>query len=170
MSNVLTVARQHSGNDEPGRPHFASAMVELGYVKSPSHAFNKYLGNGKLGDVKSLWPSLSTVVQWVLQSGGVAVIAHPRKYRMTMSKLRRLITDFIAVGGQGIEVCTSGQKQGEIGLLADLCGQYSLMASQGSDFHFPGTSWCELGRNLSIPRGVPLVLDHISPIGGNGAQ
>ncbi|PIE44407.1 MAG: phosphatase [Gammaproteobacteria bacterium] len=164
MTGVLELAREHSGHDVPGRPHFAEAMVELGYVANTSVAFSQYLGSGKLGDVKSLWPDLQTVVEWVTAAGGVAVIAHPRKYKMTTSKLRRLIVDFIAAGGQAIEVVTSGQKQGDTGLLVELCRQYELLASLGSDFHFPGANWCELGRNLPIPAGVDLVCNHIQPM------
>ncbi|PID41564.1 MAG: phosphatase [Proteobacteria bacterium] len=161
MSGVLELACEKSGNHAPGRPHFAASMVELGYVSDHSQAFRKYLGSGKPGDVRSLWPDLQTVVRWVVEAGGVAVIAHPRKYKITMSKLRRLVVDFTDAGGRGIEVVTSGQKQGETGLLSDLCRQYELLASQGSDFHHPGANWCELGQNLSIPSGVPLVVDHI---------
>ena len=143
-----------SSGQAPGRPHIASAMVEKNYVSSVSAAFKKYLGAGKIGDVKSVWPELQEVVQWVVDAGGVAVIAHPRKYNMTVTKLRLLIADFKAYGGEGIEVITSGQKQGEIGLLADLCTKFELKGSLGSDFHSLSQPWVKLGAIPSLPKSV----------------
>ncbi len=144
----------HSLGQAPGRPHFAAAMVERQYVSNASLAFKKYLGAGKPGDVKSVWPELKEVVGWIVGAGGVAVIAHPRKYNMTMTKLRALIDDFISAGGEGIEVVTSGQKQGDIGLLADLCVRYGLKGSLGSDFHTPRQPWVKLGAIPSLPKSV----------------
>jgi predicted metal-dependent phosphoesterase TrpH len=129
-------------------------MVRLGYVKTAAEAFKNYLGSGKAGDVKNCWPSLETVVGWIVQSGGTAVIAHPRKYKMTLTKLRMLIADFKAHGGQGIEVCGSGQKQGEIGLLTELCQRFDLLGSVGSDFHSARFGWCDLGRIAPLPASV----------------
>ncbi len=143
-----------SSGQAPGRPHIAAAMVEKEYVKNVSTAFKKYLGAGKLGDVKSLWPSLNEVVSWIVNAGGMAVIAHPRKYNMTVTKLRSLIEDFVEVGGEGIEVITSGQKQGEIGLLADLTVRYGLKGSVGSDFHSPAHTWVNLGGIPKLPQSV----------------
>lgn len=147
-------ALKFSSGQAPGRPHIASAMVEHNYVANVSGAFKKYLGAGKVGDVRSVWPELEEVVQWIVEAGGVAVIAHPRKYNMTVTKLRSLIEDFKAHGGEGIEVITSGQKQGEIGLLADLCTKYQLKGSLGSDFHSPAQPWVRLGAIPSLPKSV----------------
>ena len=147
-------ALEFSSGQAPGRPHIASAMVEKNYVGNVSTAFKKYLGAGKVGDVRSVWPELEEVVQWINSAEGVAVIAHPRKYNMTVTKLRSLIQDFKAYGGEGIEVITSGQKQGEIGLLADLCSRYELKGSLGSDFHSPAQPWVKLGAIPSLPKSV----------------
>jgi 3',5'-nucleoside bisphosphate phosphatase len=147
-------ALEFSSGQAPGRPHIASAMVAKNYVSNVSVAFKKYLGAGKVGDVRSVWPELEEVVQWVVDAGGVAVIAHPRKYNMTVTKLRSLIEDFKAYGGDGLEVITSGQKQGEIGLLADLCSRYELKGSLGSDFHSLAQPWVKLGAIPSLPKSV----------------
>ena len=40
-----------SGN-APARPHFADYLVRAGFVKDRAEAFRKWLGAGKLGDVK----------------------------------------------------------------------------------------------------------------------
>ncbi|WP_250657948.1 PHP domain-containing protein [Alkalimarinus coralli] len=154
FSGLYDKALELSSGQAPGRPHIASAMVELGYVNSSAVAFKKYLGAGKVGDVKSVWPELNEVVSWIIDAGGVAIIAHPRKYNMTVTKLRSLIEDFVESGGEGLEVVTSGQKQGEIGLLADLCRKYGLKGSLGSDFHSPKQPWVRMGAIPPLPKSV----------------
>jgi predicted metal-dependent phosphoesterase TrpH len=138
----------------PGRPHFADVLLEKGLVSSMGDAFKKYLGAGKTGDVKNFWPEIETVTGWIKEAGGSAVIAHPRKYDMSLTKLRTLIQRFKEAGGDGIEVVTSGQKQGEVGLLSDLCQRMQLKGSVGSDFHSPKYAWAELGRIASLPKTV----------------
>ncbi|TNC82114.1 MAG: phosphatase [Oleiphilus sp.] len=141
----------------PGRPHFAQALVESGRLKNQQEAFKKYLGSGKVGDVKAGWPQLAEVVEWILASEGVAVIAHPRKYSMSLTKLRQMIEEFRDAGGIGLEVVVSGQKQGETGMLADLCMRYGMCASVGSDFHSTDFLWADLGR-------VPVLPARLTPV------
>ncbi|MDC0663445.1 PHP domain-containing protein [Marinobacter sp. SS21] len=157
---LLTLATEKAGGDVPGRPHFARALIEQGVVSDMNQAFNRHLGAGKPGDVKAFWPELAEVVRWVAAAGGIAVVAHPRKYKLTATKLRNLVADFKRAGGRAIEVSTSGQQSGDLGFLAELCRREELWASQGSDFHFPGAPWCELGRMEKLPAGLEPVWQH----------
>lgn len=154
IDDLLARASEAAGGDVPGRPHFAQVLTEAGVVNNTGQAFKRYLGAGKPGDVKAFWPELSEVVRWITEAGGVAVLAHPRKYQLTATKLRELTSDFRRAGGQAIEVSTSGQSSGDLGFLAELCRKEKLLASQGSDFHFPGAPWCELGRIMKMPDGL----------------
>lgn len=169
VTDFLAKATDKAAGDVPGRPHFARVLVEEGKVKDSAQAFKRYLGAGKPGDVKAFWPELSEVVQWITDAGGVAVLAHPRKYRMTATKLRNLVHDFIRAGGRSIEVSTSGQSSGDLGFLAELCRRQELLASQGSDFHFPGAPWCELGNIMKMPDGLEPVWHHFRQPAGQGA-
>ncbi|MDX1633399.1 MAG: PHP domain-containing protein [Marinobacter sp.] len=170
VPDLLDRARALADGDVPGRPHFAKALIEAGVVKDTNQAFKRYLGTGKPGDVKAYWPALETVVQWILDAGGVAVLAHPRKYKLTATKLRALVGDFQRAGGQSLEVITSGQSSGDLGFLAELCRREGLWASQGSDFHFPGAPWCELGRIPALPEGLVPVWQHFrQPVAGQSA-
>ncbi len=157
LPDLLLAAQEKSRNRFPGRPHFAQAMVAAGWVSNEQEAFKKYLGRGKPGDIQALWPDIETVIGWIVAAGGTAVIAHPRKYEMSLTKLRELIAEFKSFGGLGIEVVTSGQKQGEQGMLADLCRRFGMLASVGSDFHSPRFSWAELGRVSALPDSVEAV-------------
>ncbi|WP_203140694.1 PHP domain-containing protein [Marinobacter mangrovi] len=158
VDQLLEKATEAAGGDVPGRPHFARVLVDESVVRDSGQAFKRYLGAGKPGDVKACWPSLETVTRWITDAGGVAVVAHPRKYKMTATRLRELMKDFTACGGLGMEVLTSGQSSGDLGFLVELCRREGYLASQGSDFHFPGAPWCELGR---LPGALP---DGLEPI------
>ena len=160
VTNLLEKATLVSGGDVPGRPHFARVLVNEGKVKDVAQAFKRYLGAGKPGDVKAFWPELAEVVEWITAANGIAVLAHPRKYRMTATRLRSLVHDFMRAGGRSIEVSTSGQSSGDLGFLAELCRRQELLASQGSDFHFPGAPWCELGNIVKMPDGLEPVWHH----------
>jgi|AntDeeMinimDraft_5_1070356.scaffolds.fasta_scaffold01867_6 hypothetical protein len=154
VDDLLARATEYSGGDVPGRPHFARVLVDAGVVPRTAHAFKRYLGTGKPGDVKACWPELHEVVDWIGAAGGIAVLAHPRKYRLTATKLRALTSDFRKAGGRAIEVSVAGQSSGDLGFVAELARREELLASQGSDFHFPGAPWCELGRIMKMPEGL----------------
>lgn len=135
-----------------GRPHFAKAMVESGYVSSIDQAFKRYLGAGKVGDVKQHWPEIGDVVEMIVDAGGVAVLAHPMKYKITRTKLRRLIEDFCDAGGRAIEIISGAQKPHETADMLRLAERYELLSSCGSDFHAPGMKWAELGQMAAMPK------------------
>ena len=143
-----------------GRPHFAQFLVEHGHVSSTKMAFKRYLGAGKPGDIKATWPTLKQVTQWIKAGGGVAVLAHPLHYKMTATKLRGLIVDFKAAGGEAMEVISGKQQLQHTEYLAKLTEQFSLLSSVGSDFHRPDLAWSELGKVGKLPaRCQPVWLD-----------
>ncbi|WP_439134938.1 PHP domain-containing protein [Pseudomaricurvus sp.] len=151
IPGALEGAKKKAGDAVIGRPHFAQFLVETGRVSSMNAAFKKYLGAGKVGDVKQVWPPVAEAVSWILAAGGVAVIAHPDKYKMTRTKLGRLISDFAEAGGQAIEVVSGHQQPDLTRDLARIANQHGLYASCGSDFHVPDQSWQELGSFSALP-------------------
>jgi hypothetical protein len=163
VDGLLEKATAHAGGDVPGRPHFARVLIDEGVVSRMDAAFKRYLGTGKPGDVKACWPELDEVVGWIERAGGISVLAHPRKYKLTATKLRELTADFRRAGGRGIEVSVSGQSSGDLGFVAELARREKLLASQGSDFHFPGAPWCELGKITKMPEGLEPVWHHFKP-------
>ena len=141
-----------AGDGQVGRPHIAKHMVDEGLVSSVGQAFNKYLGAGKVGDISSVWPDLECVVEWINAAGGVAVLAHPSRYKMTRTKRRRLMADFSDAGGQAIEVCAGNQVPGVAEEMAAVCDEFGFHASVGSDFHNPDYKWVKLGQYPSLPK------------------
>ncbi|XOZ34011.1 PHP domain-containing protein [Halomonadaceae bacterium KBTZ08] len=163
LPSVLEQARALAAG-VPGRPHFAQALVEAGVVPGTRQAFQRYLGTGKAGDVASCWPELATVVGWIRQAGGIAVLAHPRRYGLTNNKLRKLVQAFHESGGQALEVLSAGHSPQDSGYLTRLCMEGGLCASGGSDFHWPGRPWSELGKLPDLPAGPEPVWWHFREI------
>ncbi len=157
--DMLTQVALVAGGASIGRPHFAQQLVTMGAVRSTDEAFRKYLGTGKLGDVKQLWAPLTQVVSWICNAGGTAVLAHPDKYHLSRTRLLALVDDFKAAGGAAIEVVSGQQTAAKTRDLATLCAQQGLLASCGSDFHQPGQSWAELGKHATLPEGCTPIWD-----------
>ena len=134
-----------------GRMHFANFLVAAGYAKNVRNVFKHYLVNNKPGHVTGDWATLDDVVSWITKAGGVAVIAHPARYKLTRSKLRRLIKDFVSAGGQAIEVVSGSHNVNEMKTMACHAADFDLYASTGSDFHDPAFPWTKLGRLAELP-------------------
>lgn len=132
------------------RKHLAEALVEHGYVNSMDAAFERYLGKGQCAYTQPQWCSIEQAVEAITQAGGVAAIAHPLAYGLSNKWLKRLVQDFVDVGGQALEVSTGQQAPHQRQFLASLANQHALLASAGSDFHNPGR-WRELGHNIALP-------------------
>lgn len=140
-----------------GRPHFAQHLIEVGAVKNMQAAFKKYLGDGKIGDVKQCWAELPQIIEWIVEAGGIAVVAHPLKYKMTRTKLSLFLDDFMAAGGGAMEVVSGQQSSDETGQMSRLCKEKGLLASCGSDFHQP-TQWGgDVGSMSPFPKDTEVV-------------
>ncbi|WP_435634233.1 PHP domain-containing protein [Pseudomonas solani] len=142
-----------SGN-APARPHFAEFLVREKHVRDRAEAFRKWLGSGKLGDVKQHWPPLAEAVGTLRAAGAWISLAHPYHYDFTKTKRRKLVADFIAAGGHAIEVVNGMQPAEQVGVLTILAREFGLLVSAGSDFHAPG-DWSELGVYRPIPEDLP---------------
>lgn len=154
VENVRSKIECMVGEGVVGRGHFAQLLIEERLVKDASQAFDRYLKKGRVGYVKHDWPPLAEVVQWIIQAGGVAVIAHPKVYKMTSRKLNALITDFKQAGGQAMEVVNQPRYSADITGMADRACAQGLAASLGSDFHRPEHSWRGLGWLAPLPSKV----------------
>lgn len=140
-----------AGHERVGRPHLAQVLINEGRVKDMQTAFDRYLKRGRLAYVPTSWIGVDESVKGILQSGGMAVIAHPMKYKLTRSKLHALINDFKTAGGQGLEVVSGDMNASQIGEMAGLCERFELLASSGSDYHGDSYSRIKLGQQSPLP-------------------
>lgn len=153
-------ALQYVGNPELiSRTHFARHLVETGVCADTSEVFRKYLTEGKPGFVPHRWATLSNALGWIQGAGGIAVIAHPARYRFTATEEHALFTEFIGHGGRGVEVVTGSHSAADAVRYADVAQEYGLLASRGSDFHGPGESHTDLGQLRELPGRLTPVWD-----------
>lgn len=129
-----------------GRPHIARAMVNLGLVGSVSDAFDRYLADGKAFFMPIDVLDLADTIALIKQCGGVSVLAHPTRYRLSATGTRRLIADFARLGGDGCELPAPNEPLGTQKMVDNAIMAANLYASVGSDFHGSFMPWRVLGR------------------------
>ncbi len=145
------------------RAHFARHLVERGLFNETHEVFRQYLADGKPGHVPHQWAGLGEAVRWITGAGGIAVIAHPARYRFTPTEEYAFISEFVAHGGRGIEVITGSHTAPEQKTYADVALEFGLLASRGSDFHSPGESRTELGALPDLPGTLTPVWQALAP-------
>ena len=136
------------------RSHFADFLLKHDYVSTKQGAFDAYLGQGKSAFVNTEWATLEDTLHYIKSAGGVAVLAHPMRYKMTASWMRRFLTAFKAEGGLGMEIITGRNNPDEIRRSLHFAKQFDLYGSVGSDFHSPKNKWVELGRLAALPVNI----------------
>lgn len=141
------------------RAHFARYLVEHGVCDEVKRVFDRYLVPGKPGYVEHQWATLADATGWIAAAGGVAVVAHPARYKLTSGATRRFLEDFIGHGGQGIEVVCGSHTPDNVRQFARLATELGLYASRGSDFHGPEESVVDLGRTPELPVGQRPILE-----------
>lgn len=149
-----------AGHERVGRPHFAQLLIQEGYVADMKTAFKRYLSRGCPGYAPSVWADLTETVLQIRQANGLAVIAHPLKYKLTRAKLFELIIQFKVAGGVGIEVISGAMTMTQIAAVAAICQRFDLYASSGSDFHGDTVSRVALGRQATLPSTVKPIWEH----------
>lgn len=135
------------------RTHFAHFLVAAGHAASVRDIFKGYLVNNKPGYVQGEWAGLEEALGWIRAAGGLPVIAHPARYRLTATKLRRLIGEFRELGGVGLEVVSGSHSRDNVMTMAACARNQGLLASQGSDYHGPENPWVKLGQLRKLPAG-----------------
>ena len=150
--------KEFAGDTVPGRPHFARYLVENQYCESYAQAYKKLSSGGEYY-VNPGWEYMSYAVNWIVKSGGIAILAHPDKYGMGKSGLKAFLRDFTNAGGLGIEVCYGAGSKAAMSKAAHLAKEYNLYGSTGSDFHRPGAPGIELGKVTDLPKNVKPIWD-----------
>jgi predicted metal-dependent phosphoesterase TrpH len=145
---------QVAGNGEITRSHFADFLLANQYVTTQQEAFDRYLSKGQSAFVPTVWASLEQTVAWIKAAGGVAVLAHPMRYKLSTKWMNRALAVFKQAGGEGIEVVTGRASLEEIRISQQFAEKHQLYASAGSDFHAPDNLYLELGRLAAMPVGL----------------
>jgi predicted metal-dependent phosphoesterase TrpH len=155
IPDALAGARKYVTSERLiSRSHFARYLVELGVARDVRDVFKRYLTPGKPGYVRHAWAEMGDALEWIRVSGGQAVLAHPGRYNVAGTALRRLIGEFRDAGGSGIEVLSASHTAAQVAEFGTLARVFGLRASCGSDYHGPGESRLDLGDLPPLPAGL----------------
>jgi len=144
-----------SGCGEIGRPHFARAMLEYGYVKSLQMAFDLYLKKGAPAYEPKAILLPEEAIQIIHKAKGLAVLAHPITLNIALSSdLIKAISDLKEAGLDGIECYYPEHDTNFTRELLEICNKFELIATGGSDYHGKAKPTIKLGKgkgSLAVP-------------------
>ena len=143
------------------RTHFAQMLIQEGICKDMKSVFKRFLTGKKPGGVKSEWAQYDEVISWIHTAGGVAVLAHPLRYRMTNTKVKRMMSDLAVSGCDGVEVVTGSSNADEITLMSQWADELGLLASSGSDYHGWPNQRVRIGRLQDLPNQSKNILNSL---------
>jgi hypothetical protein len=118
-----------------GRFDIAKTLKKLGYTKSTSEAYGKYLDHGGKSYVQRKKLTPVELVKKIQEYGGVAVIAHPKSLRLSKEEEETFIKELVDAGLGGIEVYNPNNGQAKREELLEYCKKYNLVPTVGSDYH-----------------------------------
>ena len=143
------------------RTHFAQMLIQEGYCKDMKSVFRRFLTGKKPGGVRVQWKEFDEVISWIHSAGGRAVLAHPFRYRMTNTKIKKMLLDFKEAGGDAIEVITATSTTDEVNWSAQWANEYNLLSSCGSDFHGWPNQRIQMGQLADLPNGADAIWKHL---------
>lgn len=152
LKNCWEKTNAIAGHAQITRPHFAKVLVQEGWVRDIPSAFTQYLARGKKAYIHTEWASIPEAVKAINEANGIAVLAHPLKYKLTKTKLNALCDDFKASGGEGLEVISGVMSKNDIQFMATMAQERNMYASSGSDYHGKSLSKTEIGMQSHLPK------------------
>jgi predicted metal-dependent phosphoesterase TrpH len=162
IKDVLEKTRALSKTNMITRTHFAQMLIQEGYCKDMKSVFRRFLTGNKPGAVRVEWSGFEEVISWIHASGGLSVIAHPFRYRMTQAKIKRMFGEFKEAYGDGVEVITAMSSEQEINLCSNWAKEINLLISSGSDYHGWPNQRINIGSLKEIPNSDNLIWNHLS--------
>lgn len=129
-----------------GRPHVARALLHHEHVQTIQEAFDRYISRSGPAYAPRLRLSRTEAIELIQAGGGVAVLAHP-----VPSRALDQVPDLVSLGLQGLEVYYPSHTPQDVETLLDLCRQYRLIATGGTDFHASGHTEGALLGSVDVP-------------------
>ncbi|MFH8800058.1 PHP domain-containing protein [Streptomyces sp. NPDC017936] len=140
-----------AGEGSVGRPHVATALVELGVVPTVSDAFTQdWLADGGRAYVEKHETDPFEAIRLVKAAGGVTVFAHPAASKRGRTVPESAIAELAAAGLDGIEVDHMDHDADTRVRLRGLARELGLLATGSSDYH-GSRKTCVLGEYTTDP-------------------
>lgn len=128
-----------------GRAHIGQVLFERGEVKTVQKAFDKYLADNKPAYVAIEALSMQKGIELIQACGGKAVLAHATRYQLSATRVRKLIEEFAALGGDGCELPADSEPLSTRRMVDRSIAEHKLAVSVGSDFHGSNMPWRRIG-------------------------
>ena len=128
-----------------GRAHIGQILFERGLVKTVQKAFDKYLADNKAAYVPIEALSMARGIELIHACGGKAVLAHPTRYQLSATRVRKLIGEFAELGGDGCELPANSEPLSTRRMVDRMIVEHELAVSIGSDFHGSNMPWRRIG-------------------------
>ncbi|MBN3930532.1 PHP domain-containing protein [Streptomyces verrucosisporus] len=140
-----------AGDGSVGRPHIASAMVELGVVETVSDAFTaEWIADGGRAYVGKHELDPFEAVRLIKGAGGVSVFAHPLAVKRGRCVPESAVAELAAAGLDGIEVDHMDHDTAARERLRGMARDLGLLATGSSDYH-GSRKTCRLGEYTTDP-------------------
>lgn len=128
-----------------GRAHIGQILFERGEVKTVQKAFDKYLADNKPAYVAIEALTMQHGIELIHACGGKAVLAHPTRYQLSATRVRKLIGEFAQLGGDACELPATSEPISTRRMVDRSIAEHNLVTSIGSDFHGSNMPWRRLG-------------------------
>ena len=128
-----------------GRAHIGQVLFERGEVKTVQKAFDKYLADNKPAYVAIEALTMQHGIELIHACGGQAVLAHPTRYQLSATRVRKLIEEFAQLGGDACELPANSEPISTRRMVDRSIAEHNLVTSIGSDFHGSNMPWRRLG-------------------------
>nr|WSX49929.1 PHP domain-containing protein [Streptomyces sp. NBC_00974] len=140
-----------AGEGSVGRPHIATALVELGVVRTVSDAFTaQWLADGGRAYAQKHELDPFDAIRLVKAAGGVTVFAHPAAVKRGQCVPEEALAALAAAGLDGIEVDHMDHDAATRARLRGLAGDLGLLTTGSSDYH-GSRKTCRLGDHTTDP-------------------
>lgn len=140
-----------AGDGSVGRPHIATALVELGVVPDVSSAFtSEWLADHGRAYIQKHELDPFTAIRLVKAAGGVTVLAHPGAARRGRTMPDSVLGELAAYGLDGIEVDHMDHDEPTRARLRGLAAELGLLTTGSSDYH-GSRKTCGLGDHTTDP-------------------
>lgn len=146
---------EERGRSLAGRAHFAHILVDKGYAHDSEDAFRRYLGQNAPSYVERQSLSTAEVIGIIRMGGGIPVVAHPIRLRLTREQEREVLIELKRAGLLGLEVYHSDHPPEFQAHYRQLAEELGLLPTGGSDFHGTAKPNIALGTGLNGNVRVP---------------
>lgn len=140
------ILEKAGGNPQAvGRAHIGQVLFERGEVKTVQKAFDKYLADNKPAYVAIEALTMQHGIELIHACGGKAVLAHPTRYQLSATRVRKLIEEFAQLGGDACELPANSEPISTRRMVDRSIAEHQLVTSIGSDFHGSNMPWRRIG-------------------------